>query len=302
MGVPTFDAFIFPLAKVLFDHPDGLKAAEAHAMTADELSLTPEQRSEYVPSGTQLVYKNRIGWAHDRMKRAGLSSCPNWGVWQLTADGRKLIAAHPDGFPDALLKELAYAKQVPGADCVQADGANVVAAEKKQTPVERIHDALRELNESLSAELLEVISSRPPAFFERLVLRVLHAMGYGADEADLVQTPLSHDGGIDGVISLDRLGLEKVYVQAKKWDPEETIQKPEIQKFYGALAEKGSKGVFITTARFSPGARTYAKDVKKIVLVDGRHLAALMIEHRVGVTVQQTVRVCRLDSDYFDEG
>ena len=172
-----------------------------------------------------------------------------------------------------------------------------------KTPVERIHDAMADLNESLSSELLEVVTAGTPSFFEHLVLRVLHSMGYGAGEDDLSQTPASHDGGIDGIISLDRLGLEKVYVQAKKWDPSSSISKPEIQKFYGALAERGStKGVFITTAKFSEGARSYARQVAgSIVLVDGRQLTGLMIEGGVGVTVQQIVRVCRLDSDFFEE-
>ena len=306
MSVPTFDRFIYPLAKFLYEHPIGVKAAQAFDAVADRAGLTEFQREEYLPSGNQPVYKNRIGWAHDRLKRARLSSSVQRGVWCLTDEGRKLVEANPKGFGVELVGNIAKPPQEVTSTPIGGIGGEKhkkVPRDSAQTPTERIHDAVIELNDSLSTELLEVIADRTPGFFERLVLRVLHAMGYGAGEDDLTQTPLSHDGGIDGIISLDRLGLEKVYVQAKKWDQNSVVSKPEIQKFYGALAERGSqKGVFITTSRFSDGAIAYARQVVgNIVLVDGKQLASLMIEHGVGVTVQQTVKVCRFDSDFFDE-
>lgn len=303
MSVPTYDQFIFPLAKFLYEHPEGVKTPEAYDAVAQMVGLTESQRDEYVPSGAQPVYKNRIGWAHDRLKRAKLSTSVKRGVWCLTDTGRELVEKNPDGLDDDLFESIAKPPPEIASGSIAGDVPPKKSVVSKQTPTERIHDAVVELNDSLSRELLEAIAERTPAFFERLVLHVLHAMGYGAGEDDLTQTPLSHDGGIDGIISLDRLGLEKVYVQAKKWDQNSVVSKPEIQKFYGALAERGSqKGVFITTTRYSDGAIKYAKQVaRNIILVDGKQLASLMIENGVGVTVQQTVKVCRFDSDFFDE-
>jgi restriction system protein len=171
----------------------------------------------------------------------------------------------------------------------------------KHSPEERIDSAISELNDSLSEELLGIVLNSPPEFFERLVLDVLHAMGYGVSRADLDPTGGSGDGGIDGIITLDKLGLEKIYVQAKRWSTG-TVSRPDIQGFFGALAGKrATKGVFITTSAFSAGARDYAAQVSdSLVLVDGQQLTELMMEYGVGVTIQRTVKIGRVDSDYFE--
>ena len=166
------------------------------------------------------------------------------------------------------------------------------------SPDDRLEQALGELKQSVAAELLEVLSQVSPQYFETIVLDLLHRMGYGASRADLQRVGGVGDGGIDGVISLDRLGLEKVYVQAKRWQG--SVGRPDVQGFYGALAgQRANKGVFITTSTFSPQALEFARSVERIVLIDGAKLAELMIEHEVGVTLRP-VKVPKLDSDYFE--
>lgn len=304
MAVPTYDRFISPLLLLLASQAEGLRSREAYARLADAVGLSEVDRSELLPSGRQRVYQNRIGWANDRLKRAGLARSPSRGLWCVTEAGRALARQHPSGLPDGVVDRIAA---VPRDDGASAEGDATAPVEARvaaagESPEERIHSALTELNASLAAELLELIDRSSPEFFERLVLDVLVAMGYGTPHEEGVQTtPRTGDGGIDGVISLDRLGLEKVYVQAKRW--QSTIGRPLLQAFYGALAgRRATKGVFITTSDFSRDAREFAASVSgSIVLVDGRRLTELMIEFGVGVSTQRIVKIGRIDSDYFDE-
>jgi len=303
MPIPTFDQFIHPLLKLLAAHPDGIRSQDAYQALAAQLHLSDEDQRELLPSGRQAVYQNRIGWAHDRLKRAGLSHSPSRGRWQLTDAGRSFEVEHADGLDEETLVQLA---RPPLTSTVSEEAEELPpkpAPLETQSPDERIDAAMEELNDSLSSELLEVIGAADPIFFERLVLDVLHAMGYGKSRSDLQQTVASGDGGIDGIITLDRLGLEKVYVQAKRWNAG-TVGRPEIQKFVGALAgHGGTRGVFITTSVFSADARKYVEHLPgSVVLIDGKQLASLMIEYGVGVTVQRTVKIARLDSDYFEGG
>jgi restriction system protein len=182
----------------------------------------------------------------------------------------------------------------PPTSGASAPGLNVTAS-----PDDRLSEALVELRASVAAELLEALKTASPSFFETIVLDLLHRMGYGTSRADLQRVGGSGDGGIDGVISLDRLGLEKVYVQAKRW--QQTVGRPEVQAFYGALAgQRSNKGVFITTSSYTPQASEFARSVERVVLIDGARLAQLMIDHEVGVA-SRVVRVPKIDSDYFDE-
>lgn len=302
MTVPKFYEFIEPLLRVLAEHPDGLETAEAYEKTADCVGLSEEERSELIPSGQQPTYKNRIGWAHDRLKRAGLSQSADWGVWQLTAEGRELASEHPDGVDEETLEKIARPRK-HGDDSGDEEGLEECseAVEQEMTPDERIDAAIEELHESVSSELLSVLHDRSPQFFERLVLDVLQAMGYGTGEQSIDHRGASGDGGIDGVISLDRLGLEKIYIQAKRWE-QNTVGRPELQKFYGALSERqATKGVFITTSTFTNQAREFADRISdSIVLVDGARLTDLMIEHGVGVRSERTVSVVDVNRDYFE--
>lgn len=308
MSIPTYDRFIEPILRFLASHPDGSAANAAHEAAAHHLGLSDEDKALILPSGVQRIYKNRAGWAHDRLKRAGLSSSPKHGYWKLTAAGVDFAKANPEPLPETavqrlasdflgvVLKPAASAGQLlPKAveDVVQASSAT------SATPDDQLEAAIAELKRVASDNLLERLAGVSPSFFETLVLDVLLRMGYGASKDDLVQTGGPGDAGIDGVINLDRLGLEKVYVQAKRW--QQAISRPELQAFYGALAgQKARKGVFITTSTFTSQARDFAKSVDGMVLIDGSRLAALMIEYEVGISTR-TIRIPKIDSDYFDE-
>jgi restriction system protein len=307
MTVPTYDKFIEPILRFLANQPSGAPAREAHEAAAQALGVTDIDRQELLPSGVQLVYKNRSGWAHDRLKRAGLSSSPRRGFWQLTEDGLVFLAKYPTslspkiiehlatGFMDVRLKPTANGELLVSQSPIKTPASESAVA----SPDDRLGEALSELRSSVALELLESLATVSPSFFETIVLDLLHRMGYGANRADLQRVGGSGDGGIDGVISLDKLGLEKVYVQAKRWQG--TVGRPEVQAFYGALAgQRANKGVFITTSGYTAQAIGFAKSVERVVLVDGPRLVELMIDHEVGVSAR-TVKIPKIDSDYFDE-
>jgi restriction system protein len=307
MTVPTYDNFIEPIFRFLATQPSGALAREAHEAAAQALGVTDIDRQELLPSGTQLVYKNRAGWAHDRLKRAGLSSSPRRGFWQLTDDGLVFLAKYPTSLSPKIIEHLATGfmdvrlkPTVNGELLVSQSPIKTPASESAvASPDDRLGEALSELRSSVALELLESLATVSPSFFETIVLDLLHRMGYGASRADLQRVGGSGDGGIDGVISLDKLGLEKVYVQAKRWQG--TVGRPEVQAFYGALAgQRANKGVFITTSGYTAQAIGFAKSVERVVLVDGSRLVELMIDHEVGVSAR-TVKIPKIDSDYFDE-
>jgi restriction system protein len=213
---------------------------------------------------------------------------------------------HPAPLPSDIVETLAQTNVdvrlrplAAGPSSSPQDPPVVPAIAVTASPDDRLDSALAELRTTVAAELLEVLGQASPKFFETIVLDLLDKMGYGASRSDLQRVGGAGDGGIDGIISLDRLGLEKVYVQAKRW--QNTVGRPEVQAFYGALAgQRANKGVFITTSSFTPQAVEFARSVERVVLVDGARLAELMIDHEVGVTLRP-LRVPRLDSDYFEE-
>lgn len=306
MAVPTYDRFIEPVLRYLAQHPDGVPARQVHEAAADALGLSAEDRQLVLPSGAQPVYKNRAGWAHDRLKRAGLSSSPERGIWRITPQGIRFAADHPAPLtPEELqrmAREFIEVRLRPANDAalVEPAVATTGLTDAVASPDDRLGQALSELREAAEAGLLELLAGVSPSFFETIVLDLLHRMGYGASRADLQRVGGAGDAGIDGVISLDRLGLEKVYVQAKRW--QNSVGRPELQAFYGALAgQKAKKGVFITTSGFTGQARDFASSVEGIVLVDGVRLAGLMIDHEVGIN-SRTIRIPKIDGDYFDEG
>jgi restriction system protein len=305
MSVPTYNQFIEPLLRYLAVKPDGATARDAHEAAASTLQLSEEQRQEIIASG-QATYKNRSGWAHDRLKRAGLSSSAKRGYWKLTDAGMAYAAQHPAPLPAEEVERLAIGfmdvKLKSPSDAIPLDAElQPVAALTSATasPDDRLEQALQELREAVAADLLDNLLQVSPGRFEVIVLDVLHRLGYGANRNDLQRVGGSGDGGIDGIISLDKLGLEKVYVQAKRW--KNTVGRPELQGFYGALAgQKAKRGVFITTSGFTAQAIGFANSVEGMVLVDGNRLVNLMMDHEVGVT-SRLLRLPRLDSDYFDE-
>lgn len=301
MPVPTYDRFIEPILRFLATRPEGVPAREAHDAAADTLLLSETDRAISLPTG-QATYKNRAGWAHDRLKRAGYSASPRHGIWCLTEAGRKFVADNPAPLTpaqvDALARNYLDVKLKPEP----AQGGapdDVLEPDEVQSPDDRLQTAVAEIRASVRAELLDLLLQVSPKYFETVVLDLLHKLGYGTSRSDLQRVGGSGDGGIDGVISLDRLGLEKVYVQAKRWQG--VVGRPEIQGFYGALAgQRANKGVFLTTSGFTAQAVDFARSVERIVLVDGVALANLMMDHEVGVS-SQSIRVPKIDSDYFDE-
>lgn len=310
MPVPSYDKFIDPVLRFLAERPEGAPTREAQESAADAFGLTEAEREERLPSGTQHVYKNRIGWAHDRLKRAGYSTSPRRGFWRLTDAGREYAKQHPKELSANEVYELVTAYEdvrlvplssgepstspITNSTAVEANSAQSVAS-----PDDRLERAVAEIRAATRAELLETLAGVSPTFFEGIVLDVLHKLGYGTSRSDIQRVGGSGDAGIDGVISLDRLGLEKVYVQAKRW--QNTVGRPDVQAFYDAIAgQRATKGVFITTSSFTTQAIEFARSVERIVLIDGAKLADLMIDCEVGISMRP-IKVPKLDSDYFDE-
>ena len=307
MPVPTYDKFIEPILRYLAERPAGAPAKEVHDGAAAALKVSDVERQELLPSGLQPVYKNRAGWAHDRLKRAGLSSSPRRGYWQLSEEGLAFARSHPSTLSEKQIEKLALGfndvRLSLHSGQAELNDSTVTALPPPSrvvaSPDDRLGEALTELRRTVASELEEALATVTPAFFETIVLDVLHRMGYGTSRTDLQRVGGVGDGGIDGVISLAKLGLEKVYVQAKRW--QNVVGRPEVQAFYGALAgQRAAKGVFLTTSSFTAQAAEFARSVERIVLVDGRRLAELMIEYEVGVRAR-TIKAPKLDRDYFDE-
>lgn len=306
MTVPTYDKFIEPILKFLATQKEEIPARVVAESAADALGLSEDEKQQLLPSGTQQIYKNRSGWAHDRLKRAGLSSSPRRGYWKITEDGLSFLKKNEGDLSDELVEEIAMGFLSVRLKPSTIDVGVLAKPDVMQpvslvtaSPDDRLGDALQEIRIAAETDLLELLGGVSPTFFETIVLDLLHKMGYGANRADLQRVGGSGDGGIDGVISLDRLGLEKVYVQAKRWQA--SVGRPELQAFYGALAgQKAKKGIFIETSYYTAQALDFAKSVEGMVLIDGRRLAGLMIDYEIGVT-SKTIRVPKIDGDYFDE-
>ncbi len=298
MPVPKYHELYAPFLKTLQDGQiHNMK--EIKQAVADQMHLTEADLAERLPSGKQAVFENRIGWCRTYLKKAGLIESPARAQFVLTGEGKKAL-------PDADIIDDVYLRRYASFRAFQNLGtsdAAPVAETTEKSPEEVLEDAFDELNASLADDLMTEIMKLEPTDFERLVVRLLLAMGYGSgiDDAGFV-TQASNDGGIDGIIKEDQLGFSSIYIQAKRWDPSTSIARPEIQKFAGALQEqKAQKGLFISTAMFSPGARKSA-DAAGIVLVDGKQLTKLMIKYNIGVSVEHVYEVKRLDTDFFTDG
>ena len=298
VDLPTYDQFIEPILRILAQHPMGMRAAEVHDAAADVLQLSPAQRQQLLSSG-QAVFRNRAGWAHDRLKRVGLSDSPRRGLWQLTEAGSAYAAKQSAPMPAEEVQRIAASFNRPvNGQTATPEALPVAPPLSTVSPDDQLEQALTALRTATAAELLEHLLRVSPHRFEVIVLDVLHGLGYGISRDDLQRVGGSGDGGIDGVISLDKLGLEKVYVQAKRW--QSTVGRPELQAFYGALAgQKAKRGVFITTSGFTNQALDFAKTVEGIVVIDGIRLVHLMMDTEVGVT-SRLLKVPTLDTDYFE--
>lgn len=303
MSIPTYEQMIDPLLRLLAQKDAPVKTTEVYEGVANLIELSEEAKRELLPSGTQPVYKNRIGWAQDALKRNGLSWTPRRGQWQITDEGKQYLEKNEGAVPPEKAHEIAQRnRSTPLSELNQQNGTPITDTfdidEGVRSPEEKIDEGLQEIRASVAREIHEYVLSASPEFFEQLVLDLLHAMGYGTNRESLQRVGGSGDGGIDGIISLDKLGLEKVYVQAKRWKG--TVGSPEVQGFVGALQLHGAnKGVLITSGTVSKPAQESANRAN-VVLIDGDRLANLMIDNEVGVSSRK-IRVPRLDSDYFEE-
>lgn len=303
MAIPDYQSIMKPLLKLLADRKNH-HIRDVVKTLANEFNLTDEELEELLPTGRSPLFYNRVGWARLHLKKASLVEDPDRGYIKITSNGLEALAKKPQQINKQFLRQYpAYqkaqeesrarrkSKALSATVCEEADAA---------TPEEALEASFAELQEGLAAEIIDSILKCSPEFFERLVIDVLVAMGYGGSRKEAGQAiGKSGDEGIDGIIKEDKLGLDIIYIQAKRWQG--NIGRPEIQKFAGALlGQQAKKGIFITTSAFSTGAE---KDVQnldsKIILVDGHRLAELMIEYNVGVDPVTTYILKKVDSDYF---
>lgn len=301
MAIPDYQSIMLPLLKFTGDGEEHSRREAIEAL-ADEFSLTDEERKELLPSGRQAIFNNRVGWARTYMTKAGLLESTKRGYFQITERGLDVLKQNPPEINNAFLRQFPefVEFQTPKQRKVEEDTEQDIS--ETRTPEEEIESAYQGVRQELATELLQTIRSCSPTFFERLVLDVLVKMGYGGTRKDAGQAVgRSGDGGIDGIIKEDRLGLDIVYIQAKRWDS--PIGRPEIQKFAGALqGQRARKGIFITTSAFTQSAQDYVSRIdSKIVLIDGDTLAQLMIDYNIGVTTVTSYELKRMDSDYFEE-
>lgn len=302
-NMPTWEEFIIPTLKAMSDGVTRTRR-EIHPAVASAAGLTEEQRAMQVASG-QLLYANRIGWGLSLLTKVGALARPIRGSYVITEAGRQILADFPNGVSEKEIKALGedpnsplvpYVASVPS----KADRLSPPDNVSSLTPTELIQAGIERINEEVSSELLSRLMEKEPAFFEQAVVDLLLKMGYGGQNGRGSVTNLVNDGGIDGVIDQDVLGLNKVYIQAKRYGAQNSVGRPDIQAFVGALSGKADAGVFITTSRFSDGAEDYARSIPtRVILVDGEKLASLMIQHGVGVQTTETFSVVEIDEDFF---
>lgn len=304
MAIPSYDELMLPLLKELDDGQEQQNRDLREAL-ARELGLTEAELAQRAAGGNQPVFSNRWSWAKIYLDRAGLLKSPRRGWCQITDAGRKVLASNPSAIDRTFLLQFESFQAFAGkgkegeATLVTPDGA---AAGPLTTPEEALARAHAEIRSKVETDLLDAVGKASPAFFEKLVVELLVKMGYGGTLEDAGRAlGRSHDGGVDGIIKEDHLGLDAIYVQAKRWQA--SVGRPDVQAFAGSLeGERARKGVFLTTSSFTAEARDYVRKIeKKIVLIDGRQLTGLMVDFGIGVNTVTSYEVTRVDSDYFTE-
>ena len=302
MPIPDYQTLMLPLLRLT---GDGTEHAfrEAVDRLADDFSLSDDERAELLPSGTAHVFGSRVGWARSYLKQAGLLRAPRRGIFQITSDGSALLKTSPGRVDNSLLSQYESFRsfRARGREVEGSSKLTPTDAASDQTPEDAMASAYQRMRKSLEVDLLEQVKSSSPAFFERLVVDLVVAMGYGGSRQDAGRAiGRGGDGGIDGIIKEDRLGLDVIYIQAKRW--EGTVGRPEVQKFAGALqGQRASKGIFITTSNYSREALDYVNVIAtKIVLIDGDRLTTLMVDHNVAITRTGVYEIKKIDADYFD--
>ena len=300
MAIPDYQTCMLPFLQFISDGVEHT-LRDAEDDLAAHFHLSPTERAELLPSGQQGIFKNRVGWARTYLKKAALLESPKRGIFRITDRGLKVLQSKPPKIDVKFLEQ--FPEFIEFRDAAKTDGHTIEAEPQvKTTPEESIELAHQGLREQLAAEILSRVLGCSPTFFEQLVVELLVKMGYGGSRRDAGERiGQTGDGGIDGIIKEDRLGLDTIFIQAKRWQG--TVGRPEIQKFVGALqGQRARKGVFMTTSNYSAEAVDYASRIDtKVVLIDGKQLADLMIDFDVGVAPAATYVVKRIDSDYFEE-
>jgi len=310
MAVPDYQSLMLPLLKYAGSCQNELTTNEAVEFLAQELGLTEDDLHEMLPSGNQSTFGNRVGWAATYLKKAGLLESTRRGYYKITDRGYELLAKQPKLINVKTLEkypEFIEFKKLKGTRSRDGDKGIVTKPMPDfltATPSEALESAYENLRDELASELLAKLKKTSPSFFEYVVVELLVKMGYGGSRSDAGRAiGKSGDGGIDGIIKEDKLGLDVVYIQAKRWDST-PVGRPDVMQFAGALqAQRANKGIFITTSRFTDEAKSYVSQIgSKIVLIDGELLTSLMIDNDVGVSTISLYPVKKINSDYFDEG
>jgi len=302
MAIPDYQSIMLPLLKLSSDGKIH-RFRESIEELAKYFNLTTEERKELLPSGKQSTFDNRVGWARTYMTKAGLLTSPKRGLFQITERGKDILAKSPTDINVPFLEQ--FPEFIEFRQLRKDKSKDQVAINEREsftTPEENLENSYQTLRAELGSEILTNIKSCSPEFFEQLVVDLLVKMGYGGSRKEAGEAiGKSGDEGIDGIIKEDRLGLDIIYLQAKRW--ENVIGRPEIQKFAGALqGQRAKKGIFITTSSFTREASEYVKNIEtKIILIDGAQLVDLMIDHNIGVSTEAVYELKRIDSDYFTE-
>lgn len=301
MAVPEFEKFLPIFLDVIQD--GGLYSSrEVRDLIIKKMEISEEDLSEMVPSGKQSRFNNRMNWARTYLDKAGLIETPSRGKYRITEVGKQALASG-DTIDVKYLDKFDKFKVFHKVASSENENINKNNENKEKSPIEVLESAFQQVNSVLIDKVMDEVMKLDDSGFEKLIVKLLLKMGYGSGiKGAGIVTPKSHDGGIDGVIKEDQLGFSNIYIQAKQWAVNQAVSRPEIQKFVGALQGKqAQKGLFITTASFSAGAKEYAGNLlgTKVVLVDGDMLARLMIKHNVGVSVEQVYEVKKIDTDFF---
>lgn len=301
MPIPDFQSIMLPLLRYCNDGLEHSISETVNAL-ADEFKLTEEERMALLPSGVQEIFRNRVAWAKSYLKMAGLLTSSRRGIYQISDKGKEILVRPPSRIDVPFLRNFPEFIAFRGGSKERVEEQEELTTDHSATPEESLELAYTKIRDDLAVELLLRLKSCSPSFFERLVVEVIVKMGYGGSRYDAGKAiGKSGDGGIDGIIKEDKLGLDVVYIQAKRW--ENSVGRPEVQKFVGALSgQRARKGLLITTSTFTGDAKDYVSRIDpKIVLIDGETLSQLMIDHNVGVSLVATYELKKIDTDYFSE-
>ncbi len=305
MSIPKYHEIMLPLLKELAEVDQMTMALVKEKMTA-YFQLTEEEIKELLPSGNQQIFYNRIGWARTYLKKAMLIESPKRGVFRITVRGKEVLQEKPNEINASYLKKFDEFRDFQNMDKGNESSDEEGSSEEvsSSTPIETFESSYKKIQTDLKAELIDQILDCSPFFFEKLVVDLVINLGYGGSRKEAGEAfRTTGDEGIDGIIKEDKLGLDLIYLQAKRWKIDSCVGRPEVQKFAGALqGKRAKKGIFITTSYFSKEALDFVKHIdSKIILIDGKELCSLMIESNTGVSAVSKYEIKRIDSDYFND-